>query len=407
MVICLKEKFDSLISEVFADAILCASTAADEICVNIFLIGGIVRDLIMNNSIKDVDIAVQADAIQFGTFLEEKFGCEVVSVQENLRTSKVKFPNGVVIDFASTREERYTESGVLPVAFNFGCELEKDVKRRDFTINTLALKLSGENKFSLVDYFNGYDDIKNGQIKILHEKSFIDDPSRIIRALKFKERFDFEIEEKTSNLMQEYLQNINDKMPLERVKGELRQYFEIKKDGLYSRFIESGAYKLISNNPIMEIDEDRFKSLYEYNLFDEKEKWFIYVMLLVLNSDYAVERLNMTSFEKKVLKEVRELMKKNPVKDKVSVYNLFKNLTDISICVYYVVTGSSLVELFLGALRDIKVLITGNDLINLGFLPSPYFNKLFDAVLKEKLDGKLKTKEEEIGFLKKYIKEEE
>ena len=407
MVICLKEKFDSLISEAFADAILCASTAADEICVNIFLIGGIVRDLIMNNSIKDVDIAVQADAIQFGTFLEEKFGCEVVSVQENLRTSKVKFPNGVVIDFASTREERYTESGVLPVAFNFGCELEKDVKRRDFTINTLALKLSGENKFSLVDYFNGYDDIKNGQIKILHEKSFIDDPSRIIRALKFKERFDFKFEEITSSLMQEYLHNINDKMPLERVKGELRQYFEIKKDGLYSRFIESGAYKLISNNPIMEIDEDRFKSLYEYNLFDEKEKWFIYVMLLVLNSDYAVERLNMTSFEKKVLKEVRELMKKNPVKDKVSVYNLFKNLTDISICVYYVVTGSSLVELFLGALRDIKVLITGNDLINLGFLPSPYFNKLFDAVLKEKLDGKLKTKEEEIGFLKKYIKEEE
>ena len=304
MVICLKEKFDALISENFANAILCASTAADEICVDIFLIGGIVRDLIMNNSIKDIDIAVEGDALQLGNFLEEKFGCEVVSVQEKLRTSKVKFPNGVVIDFASTREERYTESGVLPVAFNFGCELEKDVKRRDFTINTLALKLSGENKFSLVDYFNGYDDIKNGQIKILHEKSFIDDPSRIIRALKFKERFDFKFEEITSSLMQEYLHNINDKMPLERVKGELRQYFEIKKDGLYSRFIESGAYKLISNNPIMEIDEDRFKSLYEYNLFDEKEKWFIYVMLLVLNSDYAVERLNMTSFEKKVLKEV-------------------------------------------------------------------------------------------------------
>lgn len=407
MIIYLKEKFDDLIPETFANAILCASTAADEICINIFLIGGIVRDLIMNNSIKDIDIAVEGDAIQFGIFLEEKFGCEVVSVQENLRTSKVKFPNGIIIDFASTREERYIESGVLPIAFNFGCKLEKDVKRRDFTINTLALKLSGENKFSLVDYYNGYDDIQNRQIKILHEKSFIDDPSRIIRALKFKERFDFKLEEITSSLMQEYLRNINNKMPLERIKGELRQYFEIKNNGLYSRFIESGAYKLVSNNPIMEIDEDRFNSLYEYNLFDEKEKWFIYVMLLVLNSDYAVERLNMTSFEKKVLKEVRELMKKNPVKDKVSVYNLFKNLTDISICVYYIVTGSSLVELFLGALRDIKVLITGNDLINLGFLPSPYFNKLFDAVLKEKLDGKLKTKEEEIAFLKKYIKEEE
>ena len=407
MVIFLKNEFENLVDIDFRDAVLMASSLAEKFGIDIFLIGGIVRDLIMNNQIKDVDIAVQADAVEFAQKLEGDFGCEILNIQENLRTAKVKFSNGVVIDFASTREEKYTESGVLPVAYNFGCDLEKDVRRRDFTINTLALKLTGEDKYSLVDYFNGYDDIQNKKIRILHEKSFIDDPSRIIRALKFKERFDFELELQTSNLMQEYLQNINDNMPLERIKGELRQYFEIKKDGLYEKIITSNAYKLVSDNPVLEFDENRLKDLYKYDLFNEEESWFIYIMLLIFNSNYATERLNMTSFEKKILKEVRDLMKKKPINDKVAVYNLFKSQEDLSICVYYVVTANPWVKVFLEALRDIKILITGKDLIDLGFLPSPYFNKLFDVVLKEKLDGKLKTKEEEIAFLKKYIKEEE
>ena len=224
MVISLQEQFNSSVSDEFRNSINDASILADKFGYEIFLIGGIVRDLIMNNNIKDIDIAVQGDAVNFAIFLKENLNCEILNIQENLKTAKVKFLNGVVIDFASTREEKYSESGKLPIAYNFGCKLENDVKRRDFTINTLALKLTGEGKFSLVDYFDGYSDIQNKKIRILHNKSFVDDPSRIIRALKFKERFDFELEAETASLMQEYLSNINDKMPLERVKSEIRQY---------------------------------------------------------------------------------------------------------------------------------------------------------------------------------------
>lgn len=409
MSILLSEKFNNLLSNEFRCAITEAATIAEKRGYEIFLIGGIVRDLIMGNPIKDIDIAVQGDAVRFAEILDSEIDCEILNLQEKLRTAKVKFSNGVEIDFASTREEKYSESGRLPIAYNFGCDLQSDVKRRDFSINTLALKLTGEEKFSLVDYCGGYQDIQNKKIRVLHDKSFIDDPSRIIRALKFKERFDFELEENTSILMQDYLQRINDKMPLERVKSEFRQYFQIKKEGLYERLIQSQAYKLISDKPIVTVDETKFARLYSYDLFNADDKWFIYVLLLIVNSDYALKRLNLTAFEKNAIKEIRELLKKSDksFEGKYAIYNCFNKLSGIALCVYYIISDNPAVTKFLEALRDIRVLISGKDLIDLGLIPSSYFNKIFDKILKEKLEGKLVTKEDEIAFVKQFIKKGE
>ncbi len=409
MRISLSENFNNSLSDEFRCAIDEAARIAEKKGYEIFLIGGIVRDLIMENPIKDIDIAVQGDAVRFAEVLDLETDCEILNIQENLRTAKVKFSNGVEIDFASTREEKYSESGRLPIAYNFGCDLECDIKRRDFTINTLALKLTGDEKYLLFDYCNGYEDIQNKKIRILHEKSFIDDPSRIIRALKFKERFDFELEENSAVLMQNYLQKVNEKMPLERVKSEFRQYFQIEKEGLYERLIQSNAYKLISDKPIISIDESKFVGLYSYDLFNKEDKWFIYVLLLIVNSDYALKRLNLTAFEKNVIKEVRELLKKSQknFEGRYAIYNSFNKLSGLTLCVYYIISDNPAVTKFLEALRDIRVLISGKDLIDLGLIPSSYFNKIFDKVLKEKLEGKLVTKEDEIAFVKQFIKKGE
>ena len=398
MNISLENELNELISTEYKSAIFSSSQIAEKYRIKIYLIGGIVRDLILKNRIKDVDIAVEFDAIEFVKLLEKDTDCEVIAIQENLRTAKVKFKNGVEIDFASTREEAYTKSGVLPIAHNFGYGLEKDVKRRDFTINTLALKLTGEDKFSLVDYFDGYSDIQNKKIRILHTKSFIDDPSRIIRALKFKVRFDFELEEETSNLMQQYLNNVDKKMPLERIKGELKQYFSISKQGLYKYLIDTNAYKLISNNPIKDIDETTFNG--------EENLWFIYFALLLINSEYD-ERLNMTSVEKKIILEVKEMINSKIPTSNLEIYNEYIDKNDISLNIYYAISKDKTVEKFLSALKQIKVLITGKDLIELGFIPSAYFNELFEKILKEKLDGKIQTREEELEFVKQFIKKEE
>lgn len=408
MSVVLHKEFCELLESDVKSAIEFASDFAQKNGYAIYLIGGIVRDMVMANNIKDVDIAVEADAIEFANKLCEFSDCELIAVQEKLRTSKVKFKSGIEIDFASTREEKYSESGILPVAYNFGCKLENDVKRRDFTINTLAMKLTGENKYHLVDFYNGYDDIKNKKIKILHEKSFIDDPSRIIRALKFQVRFDFDFDDNTKQLMQNYLSNVDEKMPLERIKSELRQYFSIKKENLYQNLIRNFAYKLISDNPVVEVDFSRISKLLEFDLYDESEFWFLMIACLIVNSDFAINRLNMTSFEKKIIDETRELLneKKIKINDNERIYKLYNNKIDLSIALFYLITGEESVIKFLTALKQIKVLITGEDLIELGLIPSAYFSEVFDKVLKEKLKGKLKKKQDEIKFVQKLIKKQ-
>ena len=397
-----QKEFESFISQDYKFAISEIAMIAELSGIKIYLIGGIVRDLILKTPVKDVDITVEGNAIEFCKNLEQKTDCKIIAVQENLRTAKVEFKSGVVIDFASTREEFYPEQGVLPVAKNFGCKLINDVKRRDFTINTLALELTGNEKFKLVDYFDGYSDIQNKKIKILHDKSFEDDASRIVRAIKFQMRLGFDIDEKTEKLMQNYLKNVNKTMPLERIKNELRQYFCISADNLYQNLTEKNVYKLISDNPIKNIDLSALEKIKQY--FDFSNLWFIYIALMIVNSDFENPRLNLTANEKKILREVKELQALYPLKDEnFEIYSALIEKTELSPVIYYVITRDNAVLKFYSALKQIKVLITGKDLIDLGFIPSPYFTKLFETVLKEKLSGNLQTKREELEFVKKFL----
>lgn len=401
MTILFQNEFLNSVSEIYKDAVFLASKVACDNRVEIFLIGGVVRDLILGNEIKDIDIAVQGDAVDFAKILEKDFECEIINIQENLRTAKVKFQSGAVIDFASTRQERYCSSGVLPVAYNFGCNLKDDIIRRDFTINTLALRLTGENMFSLVDYVDGYADILNKKIRVLHKNSFIDDPSRIIRALKFELRFAFDIEYETYELMQKYLNNVNLDMPLERVKSELKQYFSIENKTVYEHILSTNSYKLISDNPVKSL---HYENIYSISI-DKSEVWFVYFVLLVVNSDYALERLNLTAVEKKIIKEVRELLNKNiSSSDNYQIYKAFNGLALLSVVIYYIISENASAYKFLKELQNIKVLTTGKDLIGLGFKPSPYFNEIFDIVLRKKLNGELASKESELEFINKNIK---
>lgn len=401
MTIFFQNEFLNSVSEIYKDAVFLASKVACDNKIEIFLIGGVVRDLILGNEIKDIDIAVQGDAVDFAKILEKDFECEIINIQENLRTAKLKFQSGAVIDFASTRQERYCASGVLPVAYNFGCNLKDDIIRRDFTINTLALRLTGENMFSLVDYVDGYADILNKKIRVLHKNSFIDDPSRIIRALKFELRFAFDIEDETYELMQKYLENVNLDMPLERVKSELKQYFSIKNKTVYEHILSTNSYKLISDNPVKSLN---YENIYSIGI-DKSEVWFVYFVLLVVNSDYAFERLNLTVVEKKIIKEVRELLNKNiSSSDNYKIYKAFNGLALLSVVIYYIISENAFAYKFLKELQNIKVLTTGKDLIGLGFKPSPYFNEIFDIVLKKKLNGELASKESELEFINKNIK---
>lgn len=398
MGISLKNELYESFTDSELDAIETVANVAAEAGVNIYLVGGIARDLIMHNPIKDIDFIVEGDAIGFAEQLSQCAEAEIIGVQENLRTAKVLFKDNIEVDFASTREERYVASGVLPVAYNFGCPLENDVKRRDFTINTIYVSLSCENKYEIIDFYGGCNDIAEKKIKILHDKSFEDDPSRIIRALKFKKRFDFDFEEHTNDLMQKYLENPSSDMPLERIKGELKQYFVIDKTKLYEEIVSSNAYKLVGDNPVMSFDVETAEKTPEENRF------FVYFLLLTLNSAYDKTRLNLTSFEKKTTEEVKKLLKTEfENASKKEIYDAFISCSDETINLYKIIKNDNAVNLFLNELKDIKAEITGNDLIKKGFKPSRLFGEIFDKIIEAKINGCIKTKEDELMFAEKYI----
>lgn len=198
------------------------------------LVGGIVRDIIIlksreNISIKskdnDIDFVVEGDAKGFVEVLITQGLAESARYYKRFNTTKVKIKNNYYIDIATARTEKYKRAGAQPdVEFS---TLNKDLFRRDFTINSIALELGESEAYRAIDLYNGVDDIKNGIIQPIHSKSFIDDPSRILRAIRFSVRFNFSINDSTLKLIEDVLQNdIFKKITLSRLYRELFNILE-------------------------------------------------------------------------------------------------------------------------------------------------------------------------------------
>ena len=181
-----------------------------------------------------------------------------------IHTSIPPYLQTSIIDFASTRSESYPKKGHLPVVEKIGCSLKEDVLRRDFTINALAKSVTtGE----IVDYTGGLEDLKNKKLRVLHDGSFIDDPTRIIRGLKFSIRFGFDLEEHTKQLQDEYLANINYDMSYKRVKKELMETFNLNSQLAFNKFINEKIYKLVTPNDV-ELPKVNIEGLVKEYIFE-------------------------------------------------------------------------------------------------------------------------------------------
>ncbi len=175
----------------------------------VFLVGGTVRDLLMRRDLVDVDIVVEGDAISLGRSVSEltgrriveygKFGTCTLLAPEKGGGSRA--PGEIRIDMATAREETYSSPGAYPDVRPAG--IREDLKRRDFTINAMAFGLGREEHGPFIDLYGGVDDIDRGIIRVLHDKSFVDDPIRILRAVRFEQRFSFQIEPLTEKLIRE------------------------------------------------------------------------------------------------------------------------------------------------------------------------------------------------------------
>lgn len=259
---------------------------------NLYFVGGVVRDELLGVKSFDTDYCYEGNAIEFA----HSKGLNIIKENPAFGTVRVLY-NDTEIDIASTRVETYPERGKLPKVERIGCSLEEDVKRRDFTINSLYKRTTdGE----IIDFFGGVNDIKLGRIKVLHDESFIDDPTRILRALKFSVRFEFDLDEITKKLQEKYLENINYDMSFHRLKKELMDTFNLNKFEAYEKFVNQKIYKLLGENQIPQ----QFSGTIEKYSFTPM--WLKYLGL------YELENIELTRSEKRILEWTKRLNEEKP-----------------------------------------------------------------------------------------------
>ena len=175
-------------------------TAVDGPYGGVYLVGGTVRDILLGEPSFDVDIAVEGDAIAFATSLAEALDGRVTA-HDKFGTAVVLYGDDERVDVVTARTESYEAPGALPTVAPGS--IEDDLFRRDFTINAMAASLRGDDKGQLVDPFDGRADLEAGRIRVLHDRSFLDDPTRIFRAIRYENRYGFRMDEHTAALAHE------------------------------------------------------------------------------------------------------------------------------------------------------------------------------------------------------------
>jgi tRNA nucleotidyltransferase (CCA-adding enzyme) len=193
---------DSLSSEA-SSLLLALKKAASQRDVSLYLVGGPVRDLLLARPLKDLDLAVEGDAAALARDVAQCLGGKVV-LHQRFGTATVAV-QGERLDLATTRRENYPRPGTLPQVVPGS--IEEDLTRRDFTVNAMALSLSHPNQGRLLDPVGGLKDLREGTVRALHPVSFRDDPTRVLRAVRYEQRLTFIIEPKTLGWLREALDN--------------------------------------------------------------------------------------------------------------------------------------------------------------------------------------------------------
>ena len=371
----------------------------------IYLVGGIVRDILLGKKPKDIDIVVVGDALSLVSPLKERLFCKVVKIQQDLKTVRLEFRSNLVIDFASTRKEIYGERKGIPMAGHFGCALKEDVMRRDFTVNALAISLNSTDYEHLVDFVGGQEDLKNKKLRVLHDNSFNDDPTRIIRAFKFAHRLGFTLEDKTKALQDEYLnkRNYSEIVSPMRIKKEMFEVFSTNSPQIMNDFIDKKIYKVLSNS-INNIDFVKVKELIrKYNITENIG--FIYFMVIFFNeNNYSVIRqFNLTRQEIKIIQDLKFAEELDGKLSDLEIHQQYSSRSKESLILEYLLKNNNNLQKYLGNLNDVKIEVTSEDLLMMGVPESRSYSIIFDKLLEAKIKGELPDKSSELRFVRKLL----
>lgn len=400
----------------------------DKLNTPVYAVGGFVRDLLMDRVNLDIDITVEGDGITFAKNLAERLNGRF-RTHPKFQTALVIFTdedgNEERIDVATARLEYYEAPGALPTVEL--SSIKMDLSRRDFTINALAIRLNPAHFGTLVDPFGAQRDMKEKAIRVLHSLSFIEDPTRILRAIRFEKRFGFKIDPQTDKLIKNCLKlGMFKKISGARVFNELRHIFDEKSPMLSLDRMEGyGILRMI--HPLLRLAPTKLELLNNaeeviswYKLLYLKmipQNWIIYLMGLCPNANYKEMSEVLETFlfierprqDFMLLREATRMAEKSlqqwEKQEQHSMGKLFSILHRVPIeGILYMMSKPSMQSLkkvlshYLSRLWDLKLEITGHDILVLGAKPGPQIGEILKHVLEAKADGRAETREEQLNI---------
>jgi tRNA nucleotidyltransferase (CCA-adding enzyme) len=401
--------------------------SANSLGCNAYVAGGFVRDLLLHVKNTDIDIVIEGDGIRFAKYLAEKHR-GIVHPHEKFGTATVIFPDQTRIDVATARLEYYEHPAAKPTVELSSIKL--DLYRRDFTINAMAIHLNPDRFGALVDYFNCQNDLKERRIQVLHNLSFVEDPTRIFRAIRFEGRLDFTITRHTEKLIKNTVQmNLFDRFEEPRFFHELKLILSENDPTPALRrmaFFKLFPFLWPDLRPNLNIDRRFVHSLTQANqaiswfqllyLPDTVETWMVYLLALYSRSRTKelinfCHRFDLPPKQRKKLiqqktdveKIAQEMYKRSFLKPS-EIYWLLIDLQPEGWLYLMTIARKRYIQqavsLFVTLLRHAKPLVSGDELKGLGYIPGPQFRTILNHLIEHQLDGTINTHQQALDFIR-------
>lgn len=398
----------------------------DQAGFSVYAVGGFVRDLIMRVTNLDVDVVVEEDGIGFAREVAQLSSCRL-RIYKKFGTAVLTFPDGTKVDVATARLEYYDSPAALPTVEL--SSIKRDLYRRDFTINTLAIRLNEAHFGELIDFFGALQDVKEKTIRVLHSLSFVEDPTRIFRAFRFEQRLGFQLGKHTQNLLRNAVKmGFLEKLSGGRIFSELLLILKENDPApILQRLEEYGLLRIV--NPNLAFTQDRailferirnvlswYGLLYLEGRYDQ---WLVYLLGLFDGlSEKRVEAIcRRLSLRGKNLRRIvesrlngqqalvtlheRRGAKRRPKPSEV--YEILEPLpTEAKLFMMAKTEDEKIkrdISLYFTSLRNTRPALGGRDLIAMGFKPGPVFREIITYLLKARLDQKIRTREDEVAFV--------
>ncbi len=404
-----------------------AGRLADEMGIPAFVVGGLVRDLLLGVRTFDLDLVVEGDGIAFARAFARDTGGQVTA-HDRFGTATVLLDDGPKIDIATARNESYAQPAALPLVVS--ASIQDDLLRRDFTINALAVRLNASRFGGLVDVCHGQGDIAAQRIRILHNRSFLDVPTRMFRAIRFEQRLGFRIDRPTLACLRNAIaMGVIGHLSGHRLSEELRLVLsEAHPSRAVARLGELGVLRAIHSKIAWSAKlekglkgTERTVAWHGRSLPKQKlDVWLLYVMALLeglppKSVADILKRLALPKHEAEAIRTghahagaVLRRLATRPAPKPSDVCRALAGFAEEAVMVLLVSAKSEsvkrLIRAYLTTYRHVKPSLTGADLKSLGLKPGPQFKRILDRLLDARLDGDVKSEAGERELARKLAR---